>query len=292
MKKFIAILLALLMIAGAVGCDNAVDATNSLVTEITEDEVVKRVKEGHPNAYPDITYDEAFGGFFTYPSWRHFTGTRNGSDEDGDGEPDTVEENVEIVEFTGRCMYQDVEVKVLIQFQVNDDNTFETVYCSFNEVPQNVFVMVAVMEKAFETAYEKRYGELPSSSEDETDDDFWGSFDWSLDEESIEADENQAELYQEYAEPEEPMTDEDGEIIECYYLGQINTHGGTVAGYKSSYVIDGGKVAKVRKSLGNGWHVTVNRYCYTMDTLWYELYDSDDGDYYGWVDADYVDLYE
>ena len=46
----------------------------------------------------------------------------------------------------------------------------------------------------------------------------------------------------------------------------------------------------MRKKLGNGWHVNAVRCCYAKKIIWYELYDADDGDYYGWVDSDYIDF--
>lgn len=75
------------------------------------------------------------------------------------------------------------------------------------------------------------------------------------------------------------------------WKGQINVHGGIVAGYTSDYVVNGGACTTVRKSLGDGWHVTAKNTCYAYGITWYELWDSDDGDYYGWVDADYIDFY-
>lgn len=73
--------------------------------------------------------------------------------------------------------------------------------------------------------------------------------------------------------------------------GQINCHGGTVAGFTTSYVVDGGACSTVRNSLGNTWHVTAKNVYYNYGITWYELWDTDDGDYYGWVDANYIDFY-
>ncbi|MDE5556275.1 MAG: SH3 domain-containing protein [Ruminococcus sp.] len=75
--------------------------------------------------------------------------------------------------------------------------------------------------------------------------------------------------------------------------GQINTHGGTVAGYTKNYAVNSGTMEKVRTSLGNGWHVTIKQYYYNYNqgVTWYELHDTDDGDYYGWVDGNYIDFY-
>ncbi len=275
-RQFAVILLALMMLFAAAGCDDVSDAANSIAAEATEDATVKSVREGHPRSeeYKDITFDEAFGSFFEYPTWRHFTGTRTEAEEDGEAEP-AAEEEVEVVEFTGNCMYQNVKVKVLIQFEVKEDGTFEAVYCSLNDVPQNMLVMSSLIQKAFDTAYEKRYGQLPPDNQDDSVD-----FSWEFDDESTEPD--TTELYE--VDPEE------GEVYDCDLTGCINTQGGTVSGYKTSYVVDGGKRAKVRKSLGNGWHINAVRFCYAKGILWYELYDSDDGDYYGWVDSDYIDF--
>lgn len=73
--------------------------------------------------------------------------------------------------------------------------------------------------------------------------------------------------------------------------GQINCHGGIVPGYTTSYVCDGGTRETVRQSQGDTWHVTAKNICVNYGITWCELWDSDDGDYYGWVDADYIDFY-
>lgn len=73
--------------------------------------------------------------------------------------------------------------------------------------------------------------------------------------------------------------------------GQINCHGGTVAGFTTDYVVNGGAAQKVRNSLGDTWHVTAKNACDNYGVTWYELWDSDDGDYYGWVDSSYIDFY-
>lgn len=73
--------------------------------------------------------------------------------------------------------------------------------------------------------------------------------------------------------------------------GYINASAGTVSGYTTDYVCDGGARSTVRDSLGNGWHVTVDDTYSSYGITWYECYDTDDGDYYGWVDSRYVVLY-
>ena len=80
-------------------------------------------------------------------------------------------------------------------------------------------------------------------------------------------------------------------VTACDKFGTINTHGGVVASYNSSYVVYGGARAEVRKSLGNTWRIKAVSKCVTKGITWYELVDLDDGDYYGWVDSSYVIFY-
>ena len=108
-------LLSILVLIFVTGCGSS-DVTDQIanVTQADDPHVVG-VKNGHPSAYPNISYDDAFGEFFGSPTWKYFVGTKDGPDEDEDGKPDYVEENVDIVEFTGYCTYLDVEVKLFLQ---------------------------------------------------------------------------------------------------------------------------------------------------------------------------------
>ena len=117
------------------------------------DEHIIGVKGGTNSAYPGVTYGEAFEKFFSRPSWKYFVGTQEGPDEDGDGKPDYTVENVDVVEFTGNCLYSDVEVTALIQFVLdNEAGTFQPVYLSFNEVPQNMLMLAGLMDTVFSEA--------------------------------------------------------------------------------------------------------------------------------------------
>lgn len=81
-------------------------------------------------------------------------------------------------------------------------------------------------------------------------------------------------------------------VIPVDQKGQIAIYdGGVVCGYTSSYVCESGACTKVRESLGDQWHVTAKNKCYNYNVEWYELWDTDDGDYYGWVDANYIMFY-
>lgn len=81
-------------------------------------------------------------------------------------------------------------------------------------------------------------------------------------------------------------------VYSCDALGQINApSGGPINGYATSYIVDRGAVAYTRTDLMDNWHVTAVRYCVVNGITWYELYDTDDGDYYGWLDGDHIDFY-
>ena len=151
MKRwFIMVLPVIIGIGLLTGCGSG-DIEDQVYNVVqSEDTHILGVKDGMPNAYPGKTYGEAFGNFFGSPTWKYFVGTKEGADEDGDGKPDYTEENVDIVEFTGYCTYRDVEVKALIQFTLSKENdTFEATYLSFNDVPQNMFMLAALLEAAF-----------------------------------------------------------------------------------------------------------------------------------------------
>lgn len=159
-KRIISLFLAIVLCfsLGACGADavidDIVDQTANIVQ--SENENVLAIKGATNSNYPGVTYGEAFEDFFGLPAWKSFKGTQEGPDDDGDGEPDYTLDDVDVVEFTGTCTYQDVEVKALIQFTLdNDEGTFEATYLSFNEVPQSTFVLVGLLSKVFESYMEK-----------------------------------------------------------------------------------------------------------------------------------------
>lgn len=134
-------------------------------------EYVASVKNGSPFAYPDKTYGEAFENFFGSPKWRYFLGTKEGLDNNNDGVSDSTEGNVDIVEFTGYCTYQDVEVKALIQFTLSrEDDTFEATYLSFNEIPQNYLMLTNLIDVVFTNGEQESPAEnnMANVNEDET----------------------------------------------------------------------------------------------------------------------------
>ena len=147
---FVCLVIATVMLCG---CDyKSGDAKDQYYDVMQSDDPhVLSVKKGHPVSYPEITYESAFDYFFGNPTWKYFEGTRN--------ESDTI---YDVVEFTGRCLYQETEVKALIQFTLNDDGeTFSPTYLSFNDVPQSELLLLSLIEKAF-TSYQE-YDEMQSA---------------------------------------------------------------------------------------------------------------------------------
>jgi hypothetical protein len=149
-RKIMSIAMAIIMSLLMCACGTS-DVTDQVANVVqAEDEHVIGVKEATPTAYPGKTYGEAFENFFGSPTWKYFVGTKEGPDEDGDGEPDYTEDNLDIVEFTGYCTYRDTEVKALIQFTLDmEEGTFIATYLSFNDVPQTTFMLNALLDAVF-----------------------------------------------------------------------------------------------------------------------------------------------
>jgi Tfp pilus assembly protein PilX len=81
--------------------------------------------------------------------------------------------------------------------------------------------------------------------------------------------------------------------VPCTKYGQIYAPGGgPINGYSTSYIVNGGGYSCTRVDLMDQWHVTaVNSFSASDGTTYYELYDTDDGDYYGWVPSYNISFY-
>lgn len=70
--------------------------------------------------------------------------------------------------------------------------------------------------------------------------------------------------------------------------GEVNGNG--VYGYTTDYVCyDGAK--ETQHAVQNGWHITLKNTYFSHNVTWVECWDSDDGDYYGWIDLNFVTIY-
>lgn len=89
-----------------------------------------------------------------------------------------------------------------------------------------------------------------------------------------------------------PADQSNNTITSCNRFGTIySADGSKVDGLTKSYLIDGGAATYERHDLTNGWHIKAVNVYYDGSKYWYELYDADDGDYYGWVDVAHISFY-
>lgn len=108
------------------------------------------VKNAVSSQYGDKTYGEAFASFFGLPKWRYFKAKVEQEEMAILQATEDTQANIEVVEFIGYCMYQGKRVKAAIQFILDQENQmFRANSLSLNGVPQNVFFLLAVMEKVF-----------------------------------------------------------------------------------------------------------------------------------------------
>lgn len=166
MKKLFGIFVVGVMCVALCGCgsdvvDDTTDQIEDAVDQVAnaiqaEDENVLAVKGGTNSNYPNVTYGDAFEAYFGSPTWKYFKGIQEGPDDDGDGTPDFTKEDIDVVEFTGYCMYADVEVKAMIQFTLNKEaGTFDATYLAFNEVPQSTLMLSELISSVFESYLEE-----------------------------------------------------------------------------------------------------------------------------------------
>jgi hypothetical protein len=107
-----------------------------LAPRLGNNKYIDYVKNGSPKSYPNITYGKAFGSFFANPTWKYFKS----------------DENQDVVEFSGACSYQNVNVTARVQFLLDVDNgTFDVYYLGFNDVPQNKLIIMGLIKKVFES---------------------------------------------------------------------------------------------------------------------------------------------
>ena len=100
----------------------------------SENEYVAMVKNSYPKNYPDITYGEAFDSYFSEPKWEYF--------KTSDGK--------EVVQFDGKCMYDNKEASLCFQFVIAEDHkTFSAEYLGINGEAQNRLTMGAALNAIF-----------------------------------------------------------------------------------------------------------------------------------------------
>lgn len=121
------------MIVTLAGCSGKdVSKIESEFKSIFDDKYVTMVKKGHLKMAPNITIDEAFTNFFGDPKWKSFEATTG----------------QRVVEFSGKCTWEDKPATCRMQFIVDYDNgTFETGAVSINGTDLNVLETAIIMAK-------------------------------------------------------------------------------------------------------------------------------------------------
>jgi|TARA_B110000263_G_C15207716_1_gene463713 hypothetical protein len=99
-----------------------------------EDENAQSVKFAKLGSCPQMTLEEMAEGFMGSHSWS------SGEGEDGNS----------FVNLEGDITYRDKEVTALIQFQLNNDETFEFRAIELNEIPQPTIMGLTLLEKMCE----------------------------------------------------------------------------------------------------------------------------------------------
>lgn len=95
---------------------------------------VLKVINGHPSAYPSITYGQAFDKFFASPSWHYEQST--------DGTP--------YVTFTGKCTYNGIPSTAAIIYYPANENDIRIMSASINGVKLDAAGMKVLNNTPFE----------------------------------------------------------------------------------------------------------------------------------------------
>jgi len=124
MKKFIIVFSLLLLVV------NPLNGAGFFET-LLEGEDAQRVKNGKLKSCPQMTLLEMAEGFMGSPSWSTIT----------------ADDGFLYVNLEGEISYHNKPVDALIQFKLNNDNTFEYRAMEFNGVPQSKFFAFTLLEK-------------------------------------------------------------------------------------------------------------------------------------------------
>ena len=141
MKKIITLILVGCMALSIGGCATEQDEpkSSSFIDSNNMDETTKiiAVKGGYIYSFSDeVPVGVAIDSFLHTNTWKYFLS----------------EDNMDVVQCTGNCMYNDKKVEAKIQFVVNDDDSFEVNSLSLNDIDQELTNILAFLGKAYEYA--------------------------------------------------------------------------------------------------------------------------------------------
>lgn len=75
-----------------------------------------------------------------------------------------------------------------------------------------------------------------------------------------------------------------------YLYGYINAKGEDIVGFNTEYVYNQGAATR-KYPVQDEWHIIAKNSTYSKGIQWYECWDADDGDYYGWIDEEFLSFY-
>ncbi len=94
---------------------------------------IESIKKGHSNAFPNITYEDAYNKFYSNPRWKYYKSTTG----------------YDVITFTGRCTYDGKPTTVEFRYVLNKDNTFQLTGGSINGVEQNLLILAQLSVQPF-----------------------------------------------------------------------------------------------------------------------------------------------
>lgn len=101
-----------------------------------DEKYVEAVKSGHPVAYPDITYEEAYNSFFDSPKWKYLK----------------TDDGLDIVQFDGECTYDGEPAHMVVQFKVNvSSGDFDIYAMELDDNPQSILDIAVIQSVIFES---------------------------------------------------------------------------------------------------------------------------------------------
>jgi len=138
MKKRILVIALALTLAFSVlsACsDEGVPAsTPGRTAAPSTDPIVEDFKNAALNFYPSKTIRQAFGSFLTNVQWESLVA------DDGNT----------YVNISGGALYDDEPVELLVQFLVNDDDTYEFYAIEMDDVPYDFYLYFELVTKSYE----------------------------------------------------------------------------------------------------------------------------------------------
>lgn len=152
MKKILGIIIVGVLALGLCACSNPIKKDTGFVINSGEGKTaVDEFKAGTNKTYSGVSCGDAFEYYFADTNWSQFKG----------------EKVATAIEFSGKCIYQDFEADVLMQFALSDDgSTFSPEYLSFNQIPQTKDTLEEFLTDIFATYSDYRDGAKKQGTSD------------------------------------------------------------------------------------------------------------------------------